>query len=103
MTTTSAAQVSRTLVAKFIRSESHGTRVRGYRSSSKGFTASQSGTTVVVNYETGSGVRHRGDKEERISCLARYAAHLEANGYTAVIEARNGESADHRRLRVTKA
>lgn len=96
-----AAAVSRLLAKRFTRSVSLSGRVRGYRSSTRGFTVRQSGQAVTVGYETGT-VGRRGEDAEILSRLTRIAEYLRAEGYAAEVVAPNGERAAHRVVRVSR-
>lgn len=84
----SAAYVSGLLGKKHRRSESHSTRVRGYRRSTAGFRVWDSGT-VKVEHVRGDTYRDRiGDYyDARDAYLKRYADTLRAAGLTVSLEA----------------
>lgn len=99
----SASHVSRVLAkAGHRKSVSSRSMVRGLPNQSQGFRLRGLTGCVQVEFETGSYVHHSNDKERTISMLSAYARTLREAGYTAEITAPYGESADLRRLVVTK-
>lgn len=101
MSDLTAAYVSRVLGRAHRRSTSYGTRVRGYRKHTTGFSCSQTGSAVRVEHETSS-IAESADLPSRHAALERYAATLRAAGLTVEVHAPAGEAASARELRVTR-